>query len=189
MSFGEVWFTFEEVWQYPMTAVWGLDNLQWDDFDVVVLPRGWYSIEEALKDQIADWVRQGGQLIALDAACNVGLDSWGLSRHDGDDDKAERQDEREAHQRQDQYAPYAMSDRNGIRSDIPGAIYSISLDNTHPLAFGYGNRYWSLKTGSRRYAPLEAGSNVGWLGESPSPISGFAGTRANASLRLSLIHI
>ena len=186
LSFGEVWFTFEEVWQYPMTAVWGLDNVQWDDFDVVVLPRGWYSIEEALKDQIADWVRQGGQLIALDAACNVGLDSWGLSRHDGDDDKAERQDEREAHQRQDQYAPYAMSDRNGIRSDIPGAIYSISLDNTHPLAFGYGNRYWSLKTGSRRYAPLEAGANVGWLGESPSPISGFAGTRANASLRKSL---
>ena len=65
LSFGEVWFTFEEVWNYPMTAVRGLDWLDWDAYDVVVLPRGWYDVDEDAKDQIATWVRDGGRLVAM----------------------------------------------------------------------------------------------------------------------------
>ena len=50
-----MWFTFEEVWNYPMTAVRGLDWLDWDAYDVVVLPRGWYDVDDEAKDQIASW--------------------------------------------------------------------------------------------------------------------------------------
>ena len=49
LNFGEVWFTFEEVWNYPMTAVRSLDRLDWDAYDVVVLPRGWYDVDEDTK--------------------------------------------------------------------------------------------------------------------------------------------
>ena len=186
LSFGEVWFTFEEVWNYPMTAVRGLDWLDWDAYDVVVLPRGWYDVDEDAKGQIASWVRDGGRLVTIGAACNLGLDDWGLSRYSDDSDRAERQDERDAHAASDRYAPYALSERNGIRSDIPGAVYRVDLDPTHPLAYGYGDRYWSIKTSGRRYAHLEGGHNVGILGDRPVPVSGFAGVRANAALDESL---
>jgi hypothetical protein len=62
----------------------------------------------------------------------------------------------------------------------------VSLDATHPLAYGYGDGYWSIKTSGGRYAHLDGGHNVGILGASPEPISGFAGSRANAQLRESL---
>ena len=186
LSFGEVWFTFEEVWDYPMTAVRGLDWMDWDAYDVVVLPRGWYDVDEDQKDAISAWIREGGRLVALGAACNLGIESWGLSRYSDDEDKAERRDERNAHAKEDRYAPYAMSARNGIRSDIPGAVYEVALDETHPLAYGYGDRYWSIKTSGRRYAHLEDGHNVGILSDDVDPISGFAGARANAQLRESL---
>ena len=186
LSFGEVWFTFEEVWNYPMTAVRGLDWMDWDAYDVVVLPRGWYDVDEDQKDAISAWIREGGRLVALGAACNLGIESWGLSRYSDEDDKAERRDERDAHAKEDRYAPYAMSARNGIRSDIPGAVYEVALDETHPLAYGYGDRYWSIKTSSRRYAHLEDGHNVGILSGDVDPISGFAGVRANAQLQESL---
>ena len=186
LSFGEVWFTFEEVWNYPMTAVRGLEWMDWDAYDVVVLPRGWYDVDEDQKDAISAWIREGGRLVALGAACNLGIESWGLSRYSDEDDKAERRDERDAHAKEDRYAPYAMSARNGIRSDIPGAVYEVALDETHPLAYGYGDRYWSIKTSSRRYAHLEDGHNVGILSGDVDPISGFAGVRANAQLQESL---
>ncbi len=186
LSFGEVWFTFEEVWGYPMTAVRGLDRLDWDDYDVVVLPRGWYDVDDDEKAQITSWIRDGGRLVAVGSSCNLGLEEWGLSRYSDDQDKAERRDEREAHSAADRYAPYALSERNGIRSDIPGAVYRVELDATHPLAYGYGDGYWSIKTSGSRYAHLESGHNVGTLGTSPEPVSGFAGARANSQLRESL---
>ena len=186
LSFGEVWYTFEEVWGYPMSAIRGLNRLDWDAYDVVVLPRGWYDVSDDEKAQIASWVREGGRLIAIGSSCNLGLDSWGLSRYSDDADKAERRDERDAHSKADRYAPYALSERNGIRSDIPGAVYRVDLDPTHPLAYGYGEDYWSIKTSGSRYAHLEGGHNVGVLTGSPDPISGFAGARANAKLRESL---
>ena len=186
LSFGEVWHLFEEVWEYPMTAVRGLDAVHWESTDVVVLPRGWYSAGDDMKGQIADWVRDGGRLIALDGACNLGLNEWGLTRFDDDADKQIRADERDAHDASDRYAPYALSDRNGIQSDIPGAVYEIQLDPTHPLAYGYGDRYWSIKTSGRRYAHLADGHNVGIVAGAAAPVSGFAGHRANAQLRESL---
>ena len=186
LSFGEVWYHMEEVWKYPMSAVWGLDALDWDDYNVVILPRGWYDVDDDLEAQIASWVRGGGQLVLLDGACRVGMDRWGLSRYADDEDKAQRQDEREAHSKADRYAPYALSERNGIRSDIPGAVYPIDLDATHPLAYGYGDRYWSIKTSGSRYAHMQDGHNVGVLEGAANPISGFAGSRANQALRESL---
>ena len=186
LSFGEVWFTFEEVWGYPMTAVRDLNRINWDEYDLLVLPRGWYQLDEDVSEAISQWVREGGRIVAIGSACNLGLDEWGLTRYDDDEDEAERRDEREAHAKSDRYAPYAMSARNGIRSDIPGAVYKVNLDNTHPLAFGYEDSYWSIKTSGSRYAHLDNGHNVGIIGDNPEPISGFAGARANAQLRESL---
>ena len=186
LSFGEVWYTFEEAWGYPMTAIQGLDKVDWDAYDVVVLPQGWYQVDEEEKSVIASWVREGGRLVALGGACSLGVEDWGLNRYSDEEDKETRSDERNAHAKADRYAPYALSDRNGIRNDIPGAVYAVALDPTHPLAYGYGDTYWSIKTSSRRFAHMASGHNVGILKGDVAPLSGFAGSRANERLSESL---
>jgi hypothetical protein len=190
LGFGEVWHHFEEVWHYPITPIRGLDRLVGRDaianYDVVVLPRGWYDLGEGEEETLSGWVRDGGQLILLEGACTLGLDRWGLSRDAGEEDRNQRTDEREAHNEADRYAPFALSERRVISRDIPGAVYDVQLDPTHPLAYGYGDTFRSIKTSSQRFAHLERGHNVGIIRGDTQPVSGFAGARANQGLRESL---
>ena len=44
----------EEVWDYPMTAVRGLEWLDWDAYDVVVLPRGWYDVDDGMAEAMGN---------------------------------------------------------------------------------------------------------------------------------------
>ena len=177
LSFGEVWFTFEEIWNYPMTAVRGLDWLDWEAYDVVVLPRA-DTMSTTMRKAKSAWIRDGGRLVTIGAACNLGLDDWGLSRYSDDGDRAERQDERDAHAAADRYAPYALSERNGIRSDIPGAVYQVDLDPPIPR-LRLRRPLLEHQNLGRRYAHLEGGHNVGILGSEPAPVGGFAGVRAS----------
>ena len=42
--------------------------------------------------------------------------------------------------------PYRMRERESISDQLPGAIVKAKVDNTHPLAFGLPDYYFSLKT-------------------------------------------
>ena len=70
---------------------------------------------------------------------------------------------------------------------ITGAIYQVKIDNTHPMAFGYDQDYFSLKLGSSSYKLLESGFNVGHIGDEPVSVSGFSGEDAKAGLKNSLV--
>ncbi|MDE0918396.1 MAG: zinc carboxypeptidase, partial [Flavobacteriales bacterium] len=181
LSFGEVWHRFEQIYQYPVTITEGINRINLDNYDVVVMPRGWYSLNENQMNEMSSWVNGGGQLIAIGGACRTfaDKDGWGLSRKGDDMDEAMREDEYDAHSKSDRFAPFALDTRMSIMDDIPGAVYDIGLDNTHPLAYGYENHYLSIKTSTQRYAPLNNGGNVGVLSGSAEPFSGFSGSRAN----------
>jgi len=188
LSFGEVWHKFEQIYKYPVTVTKGMNRMDLDNFDVVVMPRGWYSLNENQMNELSSWVNDGGQLIAIGGACRTFADKegWGLSRKGDDIDEGMREDEYDAHSKSDRFAPFALDTRMSIMDDIPGAVYKIGLDNTHPLAYGYGNHYLSIKTSAQRYAPLNNGGNVGVLSGSAEPFSGFSGARANRALDNSL---
>jgi hypothetical protein len=59
------------------------------------------------------------------------------------------------------------------------------MDNTHPLAFGYGEHYFSLKSDESAYYYLDTGVNVG-TSQEDAHISGFAGYIAKEQLEHSL---
>ena len=58
---------------------------------------------------------------------------------------------------------YNNRDREYLHENIPGAIYKVELDNTHPLAYGYDNLYYTLKQDANIYEFLKEGWNVGVL--------------------------
>ena len=61
---------------------------------------------------------------------------------------------------------------------MQGSIFRVQLDNTHPLAFGYGSTYYALVRDTLNYRFLgEGGWNVGVMKKNDYA-AGFTGRRA-----------
>ena len=81
----------------------------------------------------------------------------------------------------DDLKAYENRGRESVRSNIPGAIYKVSLDNTHPLAFGFPNFYYTLKLDDKVYQYLSNGWNVGVI-KKDNYVAGFVGAQAKKKL-------
>ena len=73
-----------------------------------------------------------------------------------------------------------------MKDAITGAIFKAKVDNSHPLAYGYGDQYFTLKLGSSSYKYLERGNAV-YLTGATEPVSGFAGSNAKKKIQNSLV--
>lgn len=185
LSYGATWYFFEQTLGYPATSI-DTDNLgrvSLDQFDVLVMPSGWYGsvLNESTLDKVKDFVRGGGKVIALANAVGsfAGKSGFSLKRNDspsGDDDKKD-----------DNLTPYAERENASTTNFITGSIFKTKVDTTHPMAFGYPDTYYSLKLGSNSYAHLDRGYNVAWIPEEVTNVAGFAGDSAKAKLSNSLI--
>jgi hypothetical protein len=77
---------------------------------------------------------------------------------------------------------YGESVTDYLRSSIPGAIYKVYMDNTHPIGFGTEGVYYDLKQDVVTYEPTADYWNVGVI-KKDSHIAGFAGVKAKAALQ------
>ena len=181
LAFGEVWHFFEQQIAYPITVikVSDIDRVKWSDIQVLIAPDGNYKNLDS--DKIQEWIKAGGKLIAIDGAVKQLADKKGFSLKTKEDKKEDDKDE----DKKDPYAslkPYADRERASLVSSIPGAIYKMDLDNTHPLAFGYPNYYYTLKLDANSYSFLENGWNVGTIKKS-NYVTGFAGSETKKMLQ------
>ncbi|MGB5190440.1 M14 family metallopeptidase [Robiginitalea sp.] len=183
LSFGEVWHYFEQQLHYPISVLDAeyFDGVALGDYDILVLPNGWgywSFLNEGRKTRLKDWVAGGGRLIAMGGALAHlgGEDGFSIERKQADTTDIETE------------IPPSFEDssRERIREEITGAIFKTRVDPTHPMAFGYGNTYYTLKLGGDTYT-LPGGSMVASLGESPLPVAGFAGSKAVTNLAESLV--
>ncbi len=190
---GEVWHLFEQDLHYPITLFNANDiaRVDWKDYNVVILPNGNY---RALQDKNASetlrsWVRQGGRLIVMqNAVQQLSKMDWGLREKGADkkdDDKDKTKDRVE-----DEYSSlhrYGNRQREEVASSVPGSIYKVELDNSHPMAFGYPDRYYTLKDDDNVYEFIkEGGWNVGVI-RKDNYVSGFTGNKAKERLKDGLI--
>ncbi len=189
-SFGQVWYYFEQDLKYPLTVVpaGDLSRLNLDDYNVLVMSEGFYNLNGSTLDKLNDWVRGGGRLIAVGAAVRSLQDKSGfaLTRYADDADKSA--DEKEARQEEldSRFDSYAGQARRSISEDIPGAIFKLKMDHTHPLGFGLGDYYFTLKTGATSYQPLKDAWNVGTIGDDPM-YTGFVGSKALEEVKNSVV--
>ena len=77
--------------------------------------------------------------------------------------------------------------REYIKQTVPGAIFKAKVDNSHPLAFGYPETYFSLKLGSDAYEYLDIGSVVYLEGNNGTPVAGFAGSEAQGKITNTMV--
>lgn len=184
LSYGELWHFFEQQLHYPVTSI-NTDNLSRTNlskYNILIMPNGYYGgfLNENLTDKIKTWIQAGGKLIAIDGALNTfaGKDGFGLKRNVDNSTQEEKQNKT---------IKYADRERDNTKNLITGAVFKTDVDNTHPMAFGYDDHYFTLKLGSSSYSLLDDGYNVAYLGDNPKNVSGFAGQDALKKLNNSLI--
>lgn len=189
LSYGAIWHFFETQLKYPITSI-NTDDLSaraLQNFDVLVMPSGFYSrvIRNNDLDDLKTWIRSGGKVIAVGRALNTfsGKDGFKLAKNDTDDDSSGLDGKED----DDKLIPYDQRERSRVKDFITGSIYKVFMDPSHPLAFGYGDTYYSLKLGSSSYEFLESGYNVGYIKDDAVSVSGFSGKDAKAKLSNSLV--
>jgi hypothetical protein len=191
LAAGATWHFFEQELRYPITQI-GTDYFQTIDlknYDVLVVPDGRYQLftEEILKT-VSEWVSDGGRLVVSGNALNAFADKNGfaLKKYATEDAKREAEKQDKQYVEQQVLASYESAERRSISETISGAIYKVTMDRTHPLAFGL-QEYYTLKTNELDFDFMREAWNVGVLKGRPKPLQGFAGSAMGPRLENSLV--
>jgi len=115
-------------------------------------------------EQISEFARNGGKVILMESA---------LSLSEGK--KAQLSLIKQT-PKADSLGVYGNRIRDNASLRIAGSIYRVALDNTHPLAYGYGQETFFLKKNTKLYNNLPKGGNVGTYPKD-TYVSGFAGSK------------
>ena len=191
-AFGEIWHYFEQQIGYPVTVLGTsyFANVPLHEFDVLILPAGSYSrvLNEQTLEQVKNWVRGGGKLIAMESAAGflAGKKDFNLQKKGGDEanEKEKAKDEKANPYRL--LRAYGDREREAISEDVQGSVFRVNLDKTHPLAFGYGDTYYALVRTSDTFEFMKDGWNVGVL-KKDNYATGFVGVKAKEKLKDALI--
>lgn len=180
-SFGQLWYYLEQVLDYPHTIIDAddLGRVPMEDFNLLILPEGDYRFGESTLNRLAAWTRGGGRIIAIGSAMNAlqGKSGFRLNANNGNGRPPQVAMEEDT-----EPEPYGGQARRYAEYAIPGAIFKVTLDQTHPLAFGLGEHYFTLKTGTEDYPFQEEVWNVGRIGEDIYA-HGFVGHRAKEAMK------
>ncbi|MGC4104235.1 M14 family metallopeptidase [Ferruginibacter sp.] len=179
---GEVWHLFEQQLNYPVTLINAddIDAAALKNTDVLILPDGNYKF---LKDKesaadIKAWAQQGGKIIAMEnAAAQIAKLDWGFKLKKSDED--DKKDDKGAYA---DVKRYENRERESITDFIPGSIYRVTLDDSHPLAFGYNSNYFTLKQSGDLYEFMKDGWNVGVI-KKDNQVAGFVGSKLKDKLK------
>ncbi len=174
---GEVWHYFERMLDYPITLINGSDlgRINLKDFNVIIAPDGYFRSlgEKSGADKLKDFVRGGGKIIAMEGSVSAMATEFGLkTKSDKEEEKGDYVDVKK----------YGERDRSYLPNAIPGAIFKVDLDNTHPLGFGYPDFYYTLKQDGNLYEFMKGGWNVGVL-KKEAYVTGVAGTKVKNKLK------
>ena len=180
---GEVWHLFDQQLNYPISLInaedFSVNSLK--NTDVLILPNGSFKFltDKDAAAELKNWVKQGGKLIAMEnAAVQIAQGDWGLKIK-----KPEEEDKKDDKKiTYNELKKYENRDRDDIVNNIPGAIYKVGIDNSHPLAFGYPDFYFTLKQNDNLFEFLKEGWNVGVL-KKDLHVSGFVGSKVKEKIK------
>ncbi len=183
LSFGEIWYFFEQQLKFPITAIDTdyFSRVDLNKYDVLILPNGYYNgnITENHHTKLKDWVKSGGKIVAMANAVDIFSNKKGydLEKH-----KPKNKEKDSI----GNLTPYDQREKKSVKNFITGSIFKTKVDPSHPMAFGYSDTYFSLKLGNSSYKFLKNGYNVAYV-ESPINVSGFSGEDALKGLNNSLV--
>lgn len=168
-GFGQAWFYMEQVAGYPVSIIdmQHFNRANLSDFTTLILPDGWYDLSDSQSEKIDDFIAAGGKVIAIADALNIFNDREGysLTKFATEAEKSFTEELTEKEALATRFFAYESNERNSISASVPGAIVENVLDASHPLSYGLGNSYYSLKTSDTYYQLLKGAQNVIYVPE------------------------
>lgn len=184
-DFGQAWFYFDQMIDYPVSVVevQHFNRVSLSDFTTLVLPDGWYDFTDSQKAKIDEFVNNGGKVIAIANAMNIFEDRQGysLTKYASEAEKQKDMDQKEEDALKARFFDYQNAERRSMSGSVPGAIVENIMDKSHPLSYGIGDKYFSLKTSDTRYQLLKEAWNVAYVPQNYLSF-GFIGKNLRAKL-------
>ena len=184
---GEIWFFFEQQLKYSITLINANDasRANWSNIDVLIMPAGNYRFlnDKKAADDFNEWISKGGKVVALENAVSQ------LSKLDWVKIKLKKTDDSTAKENKEGYnalKKFEDRERDDIPGSTPGSIFKVELDNSHPLAFGYPEFYYTLKQDNNIYEFMNEAWNVGVI-KKDNQVSGFVGSKLKNKLKDGLL--
>ncbi len=173
--FGELWFYFDRELGYPTTIIdANRTGVRLGDYDVIVLVAGKY--QTAMVKKILTYTQNGGTVIAMESAMKqfAGLKTGKLESKSLPGVKPDKKKMR-----------YEQEERKKMSGDLAGGIYRVSLDNSHPLAYGQSDFFHIVKRNNKTYELMDESWNVGQF-KTGCHVSGFVGHRLKPQIEETL---
>lgn len=177
LSFGQTWHFFEHDLQHPLSVV-ALDRLEkinLGDYTTIIFPNGQYNLSDQAFSKLQAYMRQGGKVVAFDGGVRAFAGKEGVDLNLKASKESESDEVREPE-------PYTSKERARVSESLPGAILMSKADISHPLAFGLGNQYATLKNSADAYSMnITKGSVAIWVPEKYASY-GFIGSKIKSKL-------
>lgn len=166
-DFGQAWFYMDQIVDYPVSIV-DVDNfnrISLSDFTTLILADGWYDFSDNQKKTIDDFISKGGKVIAIQNAVSIfeNREGYNLTEFATDDEKNASEKEATDATLKSRFMEYQNAERRSMSDAVPGAIVENILDKTHPLSYGLGDKYFSLKTSDKHFKMLKNAWNVAYV--------------------------
>ncbi len=191
LRYGEIWHFFENDLRYPLVNL-ELENMaryNLSNYDVIIMPPMWGGgLNDRAMSNVMDWVREGGRLIAIDGSVDLFVDEEGfaLKSFDTEAEAKAAEDMADSVRVSERTEPYIDGERLAISGGVTGAIYEVEMDETHPLGYGTGGKFYTLKNNARSYAYMNDGVNAGRIVSNDSYRTGYIGAKIKDSMGESL---
>jgi len=163
---GQIWFLFDRWTEFGISRIRSdrLPYLDINEYDVIVMPGAWGAssvLDSTAQERLKNWVREGGTLVATESSAEFLSKSrsgfTGVELAGADQDEEEEQGiDPEAYTRYE-----AREDTSGLKR-IPGSAFKGIVDDSNPLAFGLGERLYSLKFSDESLVPSTGWQTVGY---------------------------
>lgn len=163
---GQMQFLFEQELKYPLTII-DSKNLAYADlskYDIIIAPAG-----GATTDAVIKYAKEGGKVIAFTSAIRA-------FAKDGSTKLSKSIKPATAETKSsDPLLSYEAKQRASLSRRSAGGIYKVTLDTTHPYAYGMPTSWFIPKREYTQYPFIkDGGYNIGYI-KDEQPLSGFVG--------------
>ena len=185
-DYGELWHLFEQDLGIPFSAIRATDlgDIDLSKFDVVILPDAgnYQSVFDSTKvDRLRRWMQSGGVLIGIEggaqfmAKSRSGLTSAVFKSEKKEDEKTKEEKEQEkAKKEQTKRMTLFEKEERSRNERIPGTIFAVLVDTTHPVGFGMPREIYVLKGDAAPIELSEVGHTVARFSKDSVQASGYA---------------
>lgn len=184
-DYGELWFLFEEELGIPFSGIRAsvLADVDISKFDVIILPdaNNYQSVFDSTKIEVLKrWIQNGGVLIGIEGGAQFltkgksGITQAAIKTDKKEEDKTEGEKEqdkakKEISKRQTLFEK-EEKDRLGR---IPGTIFKVIIDTTHPIGFGVPREIFAFKSDASPIELSDVGHNVVRFAKDSTQVSGY----------------